>query len=105
MIYGFFLSDVLSLAVLWKAYLCLSLPSVDVPIHALGLSSVFLFVHTMEGHSHMLISMHLLHSLYVHLNDNQLKPIVLRVTTDRVLELSMKSTTYKSWHDSSLLYM
>jgi hypothetical protein len=103
MIYGFSLSDVLSLAVLWKAYLCLSIPSVDVLINALGLSSVFLFVHTMERHSYISKTMHLLHSLYVHLNDDQVKPIVLRVTTDRVLELSMKSTTYESWHDSFML--
>ena len=30
---------------------------------------------------------------------------VLRVNTYRVLEQSMESTTYKSWHDSSVLYM
>jgi len=71
MIFGFSLADVLSLAVLWKAYCYLSLPSVVELINALGLSSVFLFVHTMEGYSHMPISMHLLHSLYVHLNDDQ----------------------------------
>jgi len=71
MIFGFSLFYVLSLAVLWKAYLCLSLSSVEELINALGLSFVFLFVHTMECHSHMPISMHLLHSLYVHLNDDQ----------------------------------
>jgi hypothetical protein len=65
------LSYVLSLVVLWKAYLCLSLSSVEELINALGLSSVFLFVHTMEGHSHIPICMHLLHSLYVHLNCDQ----------------------------------
>lgn len=68
MILWFSLSDVLSLAVLWKAYCCLSLSSVVESIHALGLSSVFLFVHTMEGHSHIHKTMHLLDSLYVHLN-------------------------------------
>ena len=72
MIYGFSLSDVLSLAVLWKAYLCLSLPSVVESIHALGLSLFFLFVHTMERHSYISKTMHLLHSLYVHLNDDQM---------------------------------
>jgi len=65
------LSYVLSLAVLWKAYCYLSLPSVEESIHALGLSLFFLFVHTMEGHSHMPISMHLSHNHNVHLNDDQ----------------------------------
>jgi hypothetical protein len=30
---------------------------------------------------------------------------VLRVTTHRVLELSIESMTYETWHDSFVLYM
>ena len=67
----FSLTDVLSLAVLWKAYLYLSLSSDGWLIHALGLSLFFLFVRALERHSHMHKTMYLLHSLYVHLNDDQ----------------------------------
>jgi hypothetical protein len=35
----------------------------------------------------------------------KLRTYVLRVSTDRVLEGSMESTGYSSWHDSFMLYM
>ena len=35
----------------------------------------------------------------------KVRTYVLRVSTDRVLEGSMESTSYESWHDSFMLYM
>ena len=36
---------------------------------------------------------------------HNMSTVVLRVSTDRVLEGSIESTSYESWHDSIMLYM
>jgi len=93
---------------LWKACepLChpLLFSSVGKLILALILTLVFLFVVVMECQPQLTILMRLLHNLCLVLITLEWNQIVLRVNDIRVLELSIESTTYASWHDSSLLY-